>query len=286
MVKRTCQRITELLILLEVVLISTSFKLENQTVEISKEQAVLFSTCTVISYTDRMLNLHIEIVLNASNFDKTVIHTRKTFQMIDKLNVLRGILDHLAKSSLSVKNCIIIVELPLIYLGMWQTLVFNTHRQELIPFHLVGLFYYGCSDKQNKICLNYLLIFSEITNVFYKIHILNRKRRWEFFAKVMLLFFPFLKKIFWAMFCFCRICTVHIFSKNIFLSIKEYAYEIFTVNSNKGGSPFSKCESPCKIRSLSMRSTSCCKRPYVFVFSVVIVNNEHTEIRFKRKRRG
>ena len=151
MVKRTCQRITELLILLEVVFISTSFKSKNQTVQISEEQTVLFSSSTVISYTERMLNLHIEIVLNASNFDKTVIHTRKTFEMIDKLNVLRGILDHLAKSSLSVKNCIIIVELPLIYLGMWQMLVFNTHRQELISFHLVCLFYYGCSDKQNKI---------------------------------------------------------------------------------------------------------------------------------------
>lgn len=89
MVKRTCQRITELLILLEVVFISTSFKSENQTVQISEVQAVLFSSCTVISYTDRMLNLHTEIVLNASSFDKTVIRTRKTFQKIDKLNVLR-----------------------------------------------------------------------------------------------------------------------------------------------------------------------------------------------------
>ena len=191
MVKRTCQRITELLILLEVVFISTSFKSENQTVQISEEQAVLFSSCTVISYTDRMLNLHTEIVLNASSFDKTVIRTRKTFQKIDKLNVLREILDHLAKSSLSVKNCIIIVELPLIYLGMWQMLVFNTHRQELIPFHLVGLFYYGCSDKQNKICLNYLLIFSEITNVFYKIHILNSKEDGNFLRKSCYCFFLF-----------------------------------------------------------------------------------------------
>lgn len=191
MVKRTCQRITELLILLEVVFISTSFKSENQTVQISEEQAVLFSSCTVISYTDRMLNLHTEIVLNASSFDKTVIRTRKTFQKIDKLNVLREILDHLAKSSLSVKNCIIIVELPLIYLGMWQMLVFNTHRQELIPFHLVGLFYYGCSDKQNKICQNYLSISSEITNVFYKIHILNSKEDGNFLRKSCYCFFLF-----------------------------------------------------------------------------------------------
>ena len=190
MVKRTCQRITELLILLEVVFISTSFKSENPTVQISEEQAVLFSSCTVISYTDRMLNLHTEIVLNASSFDKTVIRTRKTFQKIDKLNVLREILDHLAKSSLSVKNCIIIVELPLIYLGMWQMLVFNTHRQELIPFHLVGLFY-GCSDKQNKICQNYLSISSEITNVFYKIHILNSKEDGNFLRKSCYCFFLF-----------------------------------------------------------------------------------------------
>ena len=164
MVRRSCQRIAELLILLELAFISNSFESENNIAEISEEQAFLFNSCTVLSYTDRMFNLHIEIVLYASNFNKIVVHTHKTFQNIDKLNVLREISDHFAKSSLNVKNCIIIVELPLVYIGMWQMMVFNTHRQELIPFHLVGISYYGCSDKQNKIYLNSLgnTVFAEL----------------------------------------------------------------------------------------------------------------------------
>lgn len=195
MVKRTCQRITELLILLEVVFISTSFKSENQTVQISEEQAVLFSSCTVISYTDRMLNLHTEIVLNASSFDKTVIRTRKTFQKIDKLNVLREILDHLAKSSLSVKNCIIIVELPLIYLGMWQMLVFNTHRQELIPFHLVGLFYYGCSESKIKFA-RIIYQFPLKLRMFSTKYIFLIAKKMGIFCESRVIVFSFSKKIF------------------------------------------------------------------------------------------
>ena len=150
MVRWTRQRIVELLILLELAFVSNLFTSENNTVEINEEQAFSFNSCTVLSYTDRILNLHIEIVLNTSNFNNTVVHTHKTYRNIDKLNVLREISDHFVKSSLSVKNCIIIVELPLVYLGMWQMMVFNTHKQELIPFHLVGISYYGCSDKQNK----------------------------------------------------------------------------------------------------------------------------------------
>ena len=64
MVRRTRQRIVELLILLELAFVSNLFTSENNTVEINEEQAFSFNSCTVLSYTDRILNLHIEIVLN------------------------------------------------------------------------------------------------------------------------------------------------------------------------------------------------------------------------------
>ena len=50
-------------------------------------------------------------------------------------------------------------------------------------------------------------------------------------------------------------------SRKIIISSVVYKIEI----KIKGGSPFCECESrDCKIRSLSMRSISCCTRPHVF----------------------